>query len=433
MKENKFLDSRSTSAHSHSSPSFSTRKRPQNWRRTVPLGYPSSPEAFKKQNSIIALIFAYYFSLWRDGSDPVTFRMLSHHCSQKVSEREEVGKYIKFVLEPFKRNLLENCFDSIHLLAHNLIGKKIFFCDFSSEYIFDVQIHIFSSTSSYLLASFPPNFAPCKTQLFFLGNLIEGQIKNLEIITDIEKYFLVFGYFCFFCKSFFKSKGTQHKCNKTATCFCCRRPIETPKTYKFSKNYFCDSGVSPNISKQCSKCNVRLFTPNCAKQHSSKVCKNGWFCESCKKYTFRSRFVKSRIEISKTHICGQEQCSFCGEIKNKNHSCPLQTCVLPQKTDITYMGFIDCQFTGQIDANCRECIDKSCSFCVDNIEKKINVCSVLHETAQRYVFDKWLFTDWAPPIEQPNVLVFEYSSCTLPKKTPPEPILIVKSRYPVNL
>ncbi len=407
-KNKNFLDSRLNAAvTSHSLSPANTKH--QNWCQNIPSGYPSAPETFKHENALLALVFAYYFSLWSDGTDPATYRMLCHHCSRKVSDRDEVGKYIMFLTQPFRKKLMNKCFDSIELLAKSLIGQKIFFCDFSGQFTFDVQLHIFSRTSSSLLATIPKTFMSAKRQLFFLGNLINGQICQLEVITDIEKYFSIFGYFCFFCSNYFKSKGAQHKCKKTTSCFCCRRPIQTPEIYKFSKNYFCNSGISANISQKCSKCNIRLFSESCATQHK-KVCKNGWFCDLCQKYTFRSRFLKSRNEIAKKHICGQDPCSFCGEIKSYNHSCPLQSCVLPQQNQITHMGFIDCQFTGQIDANCQACLNKSCSFCTDNTNAQINICSILHETENRYIFDEWTFSDFSPPRLQRNVLMSQYCS-----------------------
>ncbi len=194
----------------------------------------------------------------------------------------------------------------------DFLKEKIPFCDNSGYFFLESQIHVFDKHSGSWLYSNPSDFNQSLKQLFFLATYSHHEIKNLEVVLSLESFFRTFGTYCFFCKKNFRGKGSQHKCPKTHSCFACRRPFATVQTSPIISKYFCDTSLNASIAQTCKTCNVRILTPNCQKHHNSKVCRFGWLCLLCKKYTFKSKFLPNISAISEKHVCGRFFCNYCG-------------------------------------------------------------------------------------------------------------------------
>ena len=258
----------------------------------MPHGYPLKPEKFKNLNTVVSLVFAYYHALFLEGLDPATFRMFSFFSScTLVDDQNEIGQFIEAQIEPFLDILPPNFWNDSIDVVFEFFKTEISYVDRSAKYFMNAQVHVFEKHSGTWLYSNPADFDESKRQLFFVGAYINSHIKELEVVLDISGFFNVFGTFCFFCQKSFRGKGSQHKCTKRDSCFVCRRPFQSKETYKTIKNFFCDSSLFPHVAKECGKCNLRILTDNCEKHHHSRVCRFGWLCPKCQRYTFKSKFL----------------------------------------------------------------------------------------------------------------------------------------------
>ncbi len=325
------------------------------WSLVVPVGYPAQPDKFLNLNSVLSVFYAFYHSLFVEGLDPATFRMLSFLSSTLSREdKNEVGLFIEKHLKAFLKQIPEKFHAYPVTEIFDFLKGPISFCDNSGHFFLESQVHVFEKHSGIWLYSNPAEFNPDLRQLFLLGTYNNHKIEHLEVILNIESFFSAYGTFCFFCKKTFRGKGSQHSCSKTETCFVCRRPFKTSNTHCTLRNFFCDSNFSALEAKECSSCNLRIITDNCEKHHMSKVCRFGWYCPLCKKYTFRTKHLKTVEAIKVKHICGQTDCSFCGREKSKNtlHLCPIAQPKKEHPKKATNLGFL-----------ALELIQKSKKFC----------------------------------------------------------------------
>ena len=380
-------------------------------------------------NALIAIVFAYYYSLLLDEIDVATFEVFRQFDSYSGS-KDDVTDYIMKQLSPFIKLLDTETFQNgCNEWYPFLIDKKIDYWDNSGAYHFDVQIYIFHQNTGTLLDMYPSTFSPERRQLFLSGNLDnEHSIVKLNIISNLTNFFSCFGIFCFFCQKFFKGHGTQHKCLKVVCCFGCKRPFLKVGIYtnKITKKYFCDSALFPAVGIECRECNVRLFSPNCQKQHKQKCCRFGWLCKICEKYTFCSKFQRKPQNVKENHICGENPCHFCGKPRSKLHQCKLE---IPKPTNfMTKLGFLDLQKPGTTVISCNQCYFKKdsneneskhvtlCSSCSGSAEAEPNIAILLYESENRQSFDQAIFSCFQPPKEQSKCLVFDY----LPEGFKPE-------------
>ncbi len=348
--------------------------------------------------------------------DLATFRVFKQWNARSKSIRSEVSLYIEKQLFPFITHVSEATLanDSM-LLFQTLIDKNVRFWDDSGTYNFFVQITVFHEKSGLFLSSFPEKFDEARQQLFFLGKYNKSKLEISDVIINIDTFFQMFGYFCFFCHKCFKGKGTQHKCSLKECCFACKRPflgVNIAAT-TFNKKYFCLSSQQATVSERCERCNLRISSEQCRAHHFKKICRFGWLCSKCEKYTLRSRFLPSIESIAKNHICGVKLCHFCGLKKNNTHQCFLPKSNVSKS--LTKLGFIDVQFTGRTSISCQKCFSKSkstnelftCEFCKDNGEIKGNVCTILYET-EREVFAKKSFTTFSFPNQKVTTVNIPY-------------------------
>ena len=299
--------------------------------------------------------------------DRATWRMISNINSVNPTTVNEASLFLVKQVRPF----LDVCpltfplSNNLNEIYNSLDRSIIKYCDFSGSYKFEAQYHIFHKHTGNYLTSLPLEYKSELQQIFFLGSYVKDEIEIVALVSNLTTFFAAFGIFCNFCKKQFKGKGTQHKCLLTQTCFSCRRPFRTRNTYCNTslEKYFCDSAIKPLIAKECKKCHLVLGSPHCEKNHSQRVCRWGYFCAMCKRYTYHSKFT-AQEQIQQNHDCSKRACYFCGEndiSTRKHHLCRIQ---LPRK-DKMYpnMAFLDIQITGSSPAICKDCFNCSSDAC----------------------------------------------------------------------
>ena len=360
----------------------------------------------------MCVLFAYYHLLFLEGQDPATFRMFSFiSCSLSESEQEEVGLFVEKHLATFL-SVIPSQFQTKPIdIIFNFLKEKIPYCDNSGYFSLKAQIHIFDKYSGCWLYSNPAEFDQNLKQLFFLGTYSEHNIKDIEIVLSLDSLFSTFGTLCFFCKKVFKGKGSQHKCPQKDSCFSCRRPFITEKTCSVISKYFCDSSLHPAVAETCKTCNVRILTRNCQKHHMSKVCRFGWLCTLCQKYTFKSKYLPNISAIKQQHVCGMISCNFCGVPHQKGkelHLCPI---LRPHPLGLgasCNLGFLSLEVVRNSKLFCKFCFEnKNCKFCFNGKKSFVNICTVFEESKVKGFFDKYCFSEFEIASFQEAVYCFE--------------------------
>ncbi len=262
------------------------------------------------------------------------------------------------------------------------------------------QIVVFDEKTGNLLNMIPPKFDDTIRPLFLLASKQKGDTIVTGIIQNISNYFekSQFLFFCFYCQKRFSGRGSTHKCRQRRSCFACHKYLLNPNTYVNTvfMNLFCTDEMVPKIKKFCPTCNVTLRNPLCETMHQKKVCRWGWLCPTCKKYTFKSKFLKTIKQIQETHSCQAKACKFCGKIftNEKEHLCPLQKLQPPKYA--TKLAFLQMSFRGSSPASCLECLNtrKVCQFCAneDTFEQP-NIAVLLMEN-KTGIFDSYTFADF---------------------------------------
>ncbi len=351
--------------------------------------------SIKRKRLVYIVMVAYYLALFNEGTDLATWRILSSLNSGVEDTQKEALDFAEYYVKPFTQLVPSHLPDSdikqLHTYLHN---QHISYCDNSGTYEFSCQFYVFHLYTGTLLYKVPDQFDSSLRQLYFSAESDDtGDLKNISIIQNLLAFFRMFGVFCFFCEKFFRGHGTQHKCPKTASCFACRRPLLTSRTYitKKTKSLFCDGGIAANTANECPKCNMRLLTSDCARHHNQRVCRWGVLCQKCDTYIYVSKFV-AKNKVLESHVCGLHQCYFCGLAEKKSeHVCKIN---LPKiDNNFTNLGFLNFEFSGQSPLKCIDCFkDNSvCGFCSDNINKNIVVCDALIETTERGQFESFTF------------------------------------------
>ncbi len=347
--------------------------------------------AIKRCRLISIIVIAYYFALYVEGLDPATWHTFSFLSSKDETLQQEAMSYLNKHTKVFSQIIPSQFIDSPHFkeILPYLNGQRISYIDYSGTFEFDCQVYVFHAYSGTLLASYPETYDSTKRQLFFSALRDDDEnFTNIGIINNLLAFFRAFGVFCFFCKKFFRGHGTQHKCPWAKCCFACRRPFLTSTTYVTSKtaNLFCNTSLSPQVAKECKKCNMRLFTAECEKHHKAKVCRWGILCPSCNSYMFANKFTP-KANLLKGHICGLHQCFLCGVSEPKGmHVCKIR---LPSfDKEYTNLGFLNLEFSGPSPTYCQDCFleNNVCTFCKDNVKKEIVVGTLLLETEKRGTF-----------------------------------------------
>ncbi len=377
------------------------------------------PKNVVKRNLAI-IVVAYYLSLFQEGSDPATWRMLTYMSSEDSAIQKDAISFLEQQMKPFEQLIpkseqngdLESIFSFIN-------EQHISFVDFSGTFEFSCQIHVFHAKTGTLLTSYPEKYDPCKRQLFLSGILdSSNNFFDIMLIENITNFYKIFGVYCFFCKKFFRGRGTQHKCHKTMTCFPCRRPLLAQSTFVTpqTRQYFCDSSLQPTVSTLCKDCNMTIFTPHCMKHHKERVCRWGITCTKCNAYIYHSKFYPKQ-KILDSHVCGVRRCYFCGNVGEKGkHICNF--CLPKFDNEFTNLGFLNFEYNTWTITNCAQCfeLNKPCSKCNDMVEKKAIFCTTIIEAEKRGHFDEYNFSSSDFSLRQTKSYKYNYLAPSLGQK-----------------
>ncbi len=286
-------------------------------------------------------------------------------------------------------------------VIQNFLEKAEITLENKKKQICKCQIITFDETTGNLLHIFPAKYNDTIRPLFLLGKKQEGRTVLTGIITNIVQYFekSKFSFYCFFCDKRVTGKGTSHKCRVRRSCFACHKYLLRPDTYLnvVMKSMYCTDEMIPTIKKTCPTCNVSLRNSLCESIHYKKICRFGWFCLKCQKYTFRNKFVQSIQEIKDSHKCSKKICYFCGAsysaaATEKEHLCTLQK--IQASTHFTKLAFLQMSFRGQSPASCLDCMKgKVCDFCLDEKTIERPNIGVLFLENVTGVFDSYTFAD----------------------------------------
>jgi hypothetical protein len=249
--------------------------------------------------------------------------------------------------------------------------------------------------------------------------------NHIMFIKNLNSYFKKNVKICFYCKKIFKSYQYRHLCSKVKVCFACRRPFLNEKTYLHEKLlfFYCDKKTNKSQASICSKCNVTLNSPHCAKGHKT-LCygKNGsfgWKCLLCNKFTYRFGNNNSKI-IQNEHICNIKTCKFCFE-KIKINSDELHLCKLRKEKYPSLkpsLAFIGMEHSNSCNGKCVDCFqikenfkiknnlnwkdvytsdqfsNLACTIHQNNCISKPNIIMIFKESSkQKGLFDKYVLHD----------------------------------------
>jgi G:T-mismatch repair DNA endonuclease (very short patch repair protein) len=276
---------------------------------------------------------------------------------------------------------------------------------------------------------------------------------HVMMIKNLNSYFKKNVKICFYCKKTFKSYIYRHLCTKVKVCFSCRRPFLNEKTYIHEKLLFlfCDKNTNKLHSSICSKCNVTLNSPHCAKGHKT-FCYGkgtfGWKCLLCKKFTYRFGKNNSMI-IQNEHKCDVKTCKFCfNKIKincEEMHLCKLKKEKYP--SSFPSLAFIGMQHANSDNGKCLECFkikenfkiknkltwkdvytsdqfpNLSCTIHQNKSSSNPNIIVIYKETTnEKGLFDKYVLHDICSDEEdycELNAVYINYlKSCSSNKETP---------------
>ncbi len=286
----------------------------------------------------------------------------------------------------------EHIFNSLQIANIRLETKQRIACH--------SQIIIFDENSGNLLEMFPKSFDESKRPLFILAQQQGIKLVPTGIITDIVQYFekSKFAFFCLFCKTRFSGKGSKHRCRKRRSCFACHKYLLQKSTYLnlVTQKLFCLDEMEPKVYQICKACNVTIRNEACFLAHSKYICRWGWLCPHCKKYTFRSQFLPTIEKIKESHTCRTFFCKFCGakvlENLRKQHLCPLHRIKVLKYS--TKLAFIQMSFMGRSPIWCVECLNaQACTFCQDQRANENPNIAVLFLETSTGIFDAYTFYD----------------------------------------
>ncbi len=362
---------------------------------------------------LLTIIYAVYACLYNEGN---TCQFLDMKHEEQWRKKVLIPN-LNEIQEKFTGNELYQA-ESLEMLQEKLRNISIRTSE-NQVISLDLQYTIFHCQSGLFLEHLPKKFDPSKRQIYLACNNTDLSVQNnFFVIPHLKSLFQKFGLYCFYCQKYFTSKGCQHKCKLSESCFACRRVFLAPSTYTTleTKPFFCNGQISEGEEEKCEKCNVTLYSKECKEYHLKKSCRWGWKCLKCNIYQSRNRYFKSQSDIAAQHICGRRVCNYCGILKNKNHFCSLQKPSL--KNEFTNLAFVFFEYSGYNPGKCKSCylLNEKCEICANGYEKeKPIICSLLQEEESRESFTSYIFYD--DEIERKNSLPLAKTSKSYFKKS----------------
>ena len=205
--------------------------------------------------------------------------------------------------------------------------------------IFKCQFIIFNAVTngSNLLYKYPNIYDDSLKPIYmYQPNSTENHLIYIKKLSSFyNRNFRI----CFCCKKLFKARTSRapwHLCPSKHSCFSCRRFYQSNTTYIHGnlKSSFCNRYLTNETLFPCNICNVTLYSQHCLESHRQFCAKTGnfgYYCENCKKFTYRQGKSNSII-LKNTHKCNASKpCRNCFKslAENETHQCELKKEKMP--------------------------------------------------------------------------------------------------------
>ena len=200
---------------------------------------------------------------------------------------------------------------------------------------FSCQITTYSSLGNKILSMFPPKYDNkwSQVQIYLQKQFNDpDNIHHAFLIKNPTSLFEATSYDCPACSKRMPKYKRPHMCREegNVACFACRRTRRKENTFitESNKGQYCDSTISPQPEREkCPECHLFFYSEDCKKHHGKDSCGRGFFCQTCKRYVWRTGSLKTLDEIKELHKCGEMTCPKCYRLINEaslaEHQCPL--------------------------------------------------------------------------------------------------------------
>ena len=361
----------------------------------TPNGYLGQENVWSNMCLIISLLIGYFFCLFLEGIDFVTYPSLSMISKKSQPKLQQEGAAtIHLALAWLREKLPQLSFQGPH-------GSEVFPI---LTNCMDCQIHIFSNVTGQLVYSYPENFNEKKRQIYLMGEALDLPTGHLHVIRNLLAFSNKFGFYCFYCHKHTLSPNYQHFCSakKNRICFLCKRVKQEKDTYvtRINKHLYCNSKIHNKSLKKhlqkCEKCNLTFKTSQCKNHHKKSVCSRVFHCLQCKKTLFTSSKMNQEF-LRKNHKCSMKICRWCwSEVKiGDNHLCQMSQIGYQRNHDA--IGVLVIESISHTKINCFECFkEEKNTICKLTKKDFPNLCTLLLERInqnERGIFDRFFFSD----------------------------------------
>jgi len=310
---------------------------------------------------ILGLLQNAYFKSDRVDTRFIYAQGINYSSAQKQNHAKNI-----LILE------LKNMVDKLSLTENG--PYDIFSTSEKISKVYQCQIFVFggehnNSKLKYLI----PSEVDDSLQPIYLYEPIDDS-NHLIFIKNLQSYFKANLRVCFQCFKTFKCYRYMHRCQRSTTCFACRRKYQKKTTYVHEKlkQQYCDSEINKSENVLfCSICNIALKTKHCQSGHKNFCNGKGQFgykCLKCNKFTYRRNNDTSE-SIRKTHKCGTKACNICGNFYNPDSSHNIHICPLRNETfskNWPSLAFIKIMFINLSSEECAQCFDIKKKFSKEN-------------------------------------------------------------------
>lgn len=290
------------------------------WALDPPLSYPNEPtkNVFADKCLLISFIFgllqnSYFFS----NKEDKRYLKIQNVNSTVKDLKNSACKLLLNELECLMQTTKLQIKGPYHLQATLTILHDTYKC----------QIFVFDNVanSSKLCHMYPPQFQDELQPIY----LYKSENNHIMFIRHLKAYFRKNYTICFGCGLKFKQPYTKHLCPKRATCFACRRPYSSNRTYLHAKliAYYCDRFATKEIPQVCVICNCTLYSNHCLKGHKLLCNGQGRFGFKCLKECQKFFYCNNNTsqDIKNSHYCSTNgYCKYCKQEKESDHLCKLQ-------------------------------------------------------------------------------------------------------------
>ncbi len=107
-----------------------------------------------KKRILAIIVVAYYLSLFEEGSDPATWRMLTYISSEDLAIQNEAITFLEQHMKPFEQVIPSSLQDAgLEQIFPYINEQRISFVDSSGTFEFNCQIHVLHSQKGTLMSS----------------------------------------------------------------------------------------------------------------------------------------------------------------------------------------------------------------------------------------------------------------------------------------